>query len=525
MLAALTAPFFGGCSSDTRQDDQNLTSRTARERTLRFEGFVYAHPDASEAEVLQLVHQQTRSAFGALLTRDVVVAQRELANVDPTSLRYEPLTVPDETGAAAYETLRVRYRYVDRALVPVTMLRKSRLKLGLLHGDYQAQAERVLSECSLNTAEEREMQDQVWYVFNPSLKACIAAMNSEQKAIDTARRVLSEPENQVVAAELERLYIPMSVQLESVATPSHTLYPEYDRLWTEGVVPGQLNITLLNGMIDHAAPGKTHHPLDDAGYFEMMEQMEVILEAHPDLKLVASEPATDLSTFQVSGKSISGLSFQNLIDFELYDWGYPSWMSQAEKMQLRKQIAQRLSHRWFTFEKKFLVSVGTSGQREHTVRIHLYFGVDDEPAPYRRGVRQSDVFLYNGHSFIGEGPLDPANFKAADFPSSYQLFFIDSCLSFNYYNADYFDFKTDGSNSLDVISNGLESFSDGAGSAQGRFVVALLSQQTPSYKDLLKVAESEGTGYKWGKDALRVVDGELDNRYQPSRTPIVLARP
>ena len=43
-----------------------------------------------------------------------------------------------------------------------------------------------------------------------------------------------------------------------------------------------------------------------------------------------------------------------------------------------------------------------------------------------------------------------------------------------------------------------------------------------SYKDILKAAQFTYFGYDWGMDALRVVDGELDNKYKPSRTPITV---
>jgi len=171
------------------------------------------------------------------------------------------------------------------------------------------------------------------------------------------------------------------------------------------------------------------------------------------------------------------------------------------------------------------VSIGGAPPANVTLQLVQYFGAGEETAPYRRALRTSDVFLYNGHSYVGEGPLDPSNFTDADFPETYQILFIDSCISFNYYNKDYFAFKARGSQDLDTITNGLESYSDGSGGGQGRFVAALLSGNSPSYLQLLKVASTSGTDYEWGKDALRVVDGELDNVYSPSAVPIVVTTP
>ncbi|MBI2391224.1 MAG: hypothetical protein HYV09_16665 [Deltaproteobacteria bacterium] len=56
----------------------------------------------------------------------------------------------------------------------------------------------------------------------------------------------------------------------------------------------------------------------------------------------------------------------------------------------------------------------------------------------------------------------------------------------------------------------------------GRFVGALIDGKQRSYSELLKAAEFTGLGYSWGKDALRVVDGELDNLYSPAKKPITL---
>jgi hypothetical protein len=58
----------------------------------------------------------------------------------------------------------------------------------------------------------------------------------------------------------------------------------------------------------------------------------------------------------------------------------------------------------------------------------------------------------------------------------------------------------------------------------GRFVGQLISGSQPSYSQLLKAAEftANDYGYDWGMDALRVVDGELDNKYTPTKTKIVV---
>lgn len=506
-------------------DESDLTSITARERLLTFEGYVYVPTNATTSEIAAAVKRQTRSAFGALLESDIAVATRELAAVDAKTFVKERLSIVDADGPTGKEILRVHYRYTDRAVVPKTMASVSALRLGLLHGDYQKQAERVLVECTKNGADEREMASDVWYVFNPALASCKKAMTSEQSSIDAAREAAVAKPDDVVAAELDRLYIPMTASLAPTPESGKLAYPEYDRLWMGGVTPGVLTATILTGMIDHVKPGEVHHEADDLGYWETMATMDELLYARPKLQLVKVEPPVDLSSFKLGTKSVTGLTFREFVEWNVYETGLPSNLTDEEKKALEREFAKRLRDRWVTFEEKVNVRIGTSAPKATTIRVQLYFGAEEDVTPYRRALRTSDVLLYNGHSYVGEGPLDPSNFSKKDFPQSYQLFFIDSCISYNYYNSDYYAFKTNGSRDLDMITNGVESEADGSGAAQGRFLAKILSGKTTSYRDLLKTASTTGTDYAWGKDALRVVEGETDNLYSPKITPIQVTSP
>ena len=62
--------------------DDDLTSLTARQRILTFEGQVYVAPDATDEEILAAAQTQTQTAFGALLHFDVALQTREVQNVD-----------------------------------------------------------------------------------------------------------------------------------------------------------------------------------------------------------------------------------------------------------------------------------------------------------------------------------------------------------------------------------------------------------------------------------------------------------
>lgn len=84
---------------------------------------------------------------------------------------------------------------------------------------------------------------------------------------------------------------------------------------------------------------------------------------------------------------------------------------------------------------------------------------------------------------------------------------VDGCVSYNYYHKDYIPLKEGGTKNLDLVTNGLEAPAWRGGTANGKFLAALLTG-TASYRDLLIAAQDT--------EALRVVDGELDNEFDPT---------
>jgi hypothetical protein len=53
-------------------------------------------------------------------------------------------------------------------------------------------------------------------------------------------------------------------------------------------------------------------------------------------------------------------------------------------------------------------------------------------------------------------------------------------------------------------------------------VGALINGKQLSYKDILDATAKGAPGYEVGQDPLRVVDGELGNKYKPSSKTIVV---
>lgn len=99
---------------------------------------------------------------------------------------------------------------------------------------------------------------------------------------------------------------------------------------------------------------------------------------------------------------------------------------------------------------------------------------------------------------------------------------VNSCLSYNYYHEDFFRMKPGGTKNLEIVVNGSPSYVWGGGQATADFLLGLLSGKQLAYTQLL-----QGThlNLPWGEkdyDPMRVVDGELDNVYSRTKTPLTL---
>ncbi len=537
LAAAAMALFGAGCETaetaavDSAEED--LTSNTALARTLTFSGAVYVEANAADYAILDAMKKQTQTAFGALREANVGVNSRELKDIDIKTWKKVPVTVFDTAASdtVGSKKLRVEYTFTDTAVVPKAMSTKSSLGLGVLAGNYAAQKERVFKECTSGDKHAQEfMNGALWYVFNPSLSKCRTAMTAEQKAIDADRKKVPLAQGGMVnvpQSEVGRLYLPVAMKLTGNKTNKGTSWPEYDRLWLGGVQKNKLVVAMVSGMMSDWAAGEKKDTIDDDGYRMWFEGLREVFKSRPAMKYVRNDSGADLSTYTVGATKITGITFQQIMDWELNGSAakWPAGISTYDqKRALRVEVGKKLNKNWIVFEAPVTVKVGTAAEVAVTVVLNSYFGAEGDATPHKKAIKNSDVFIYNGHSYIGYGPLDPKNFSSSDFPSSYQIMFVNSCVSYNYYEKDYWALKSGGSANLEIVTNGLESWVAGSGGAMGRFVGALISGTQPSYTQLLKAAEFTYSdyGYDWGMDALRVVDGELDNKYTPTKTKIVV---
>ncbi len=346
------------------------------------------------------------------------------------------------------------------------------------------------------------------------MASCRKAIDKEQRTIDADTSKLTDKKKMVAKSRTTRLYLPTAMQLIHADTATKATYPEYDKLFGGGGVdPNALTIGLVVGRLAH----EHVEAIKDDGYFEWHDMLGVIFEAHPDLALVKSEPAEDLGSVTVVRQEDQRPHVQELHRVDGVRYRLPAGLNAAEKKEIAQKIANKLDSHWVTFEKHVKVAIGDKAAKDVTIRINTFFGADEDAEPHRHAVKNNDVVIYNGHSYIGQGPLDPDNFRSTSFAPTYQMFFFDSCVSYNYYEKDFFTLKPGGSKVLDIITNGIEAPESDSGAAEGRFVSKLIDGSLPSYQTLLGAAKST--------DSLRVVDGELDNKYHPSKVTIRVTKP
>ncbi len=110
------------------------------------------------------------------------------------------------------------------------------------------------------------------------------------------------------------------------------------------------------------------------------------------------------------------------------------------------------------------------------LRARIFFGqtgIDEAAAGFhyffRDALKNSSVMIYNGHSGLGghldlEAIAELQGFRISPNKNRYQIYFFNSCTSYTYYNATYFNRKRAkkkssvdpaGTKNLDIMANGL----------------------------------------------------------------------
>lgn len=479
-----------GCAEEASSNEEDfLESVTALERNLEFESVVYVPLDSTDSNIANYIDRQARTALGSLLHSEIGVNTKELRGATPASWVKEPVDVfSDNTHTKTRSLIRVRYKYTDKAIMPKALARRTSVPLAVLAQFTVTNEDALRVPCTANNAHSRSYP--LWYELDTASPSCQSFISSEQKAVRAASSKLSDPSKEVSEAEVARSFVPIKVRLRPTSASRVKTYPEYAKLFgaAGGVEPGKLVIGILNGPIDDGDVA------NDSGWTDYFDQLQALSEERK-FTLVAVEGSTPAALLPGSALDLS------------------TFVRKRADRTLRGKV---MNH-WLTFEAPMRVRVANEAERDFVIKVQVNFG---GTGALKTAIKTSDVFVYNGHSYLGGGPMSPSNFTPSDFPKSYQILWFDSCLSYNYYEKDYFPLKQQaagtrtGMDALELITNGLEAPSYNSGHAIGALLAGLISGTQPSYEDLLKAAIAT--------DPLRVVDGDLDNSYKPAKTPIVL---
>ncbi len=340
-------------------------------------------------------------------------------------------------------------------------------------------------------------------------------MNDDTSRIQKEQAALASHPGAIGPSEAGRWFQPVTAKLGSPNVPTQNFSPEYDRLFEN---KSQLVVYAFFGVdSDETNP-------DDILGQEAFRFLRGLLAAQPNFRVTKTDPFAMLLDFYVDGNKLDGVTYAQVLQWVLDNTGFPT-SDPAKQADLRKQAVAKLAERWIYWD----LPVTVNGQ-SLTIEVRSFYGYEDGSPDARQHAQwryleafwYGDVFLYNGHSHFGHGPLEPTLYGPQNFSDRYQIMLVNSCLSYNYYHEDFFKMKPGGSKNLEIVVNGSPSYVWGGGQVVASFLSGLISGNQPTYVDLLNATH---LNLPWGEndyDPMRVVDGELDNVYSKTQTPLTL---
>jgi hypothetical protein len=536
-LLALSFAALAACSSSSSSDDgdnessdSDLTGTTSAERAIHFESQVYVAPDANDDAIRTAIARQVKTAIGALRQPKVSINDRGAqSNLDPSKWTKRVLTVKDPANPSqTSQIMRVTFKYDDRAVVTNDLSTRTAVDFVMLADEYGKHDAPLKTEC---TDDPTTDTDSLWYHYQPQSSACRTRIQNELTAIAKQKQALASGDDVIGPAEANRWFMPVTAKLDPKKLPASEFSPEYDRLYGIGdAARDKVVVYAFFGVdVDENNP-------DDYLAREAARFLREMLRAQPNFRPVKTEPSAMLLDVYVDGHKIEGVTYDKMFGWIIDKTGYPAEVgSNASKIaDLRRQALSKLTERWIYWDLPMTVKSASGASKDVTVEVRSFYGYEDGSPEARQHAQwryleafwHGDVFLYNGHSHFGHGPLEPTMYGPQNFNDRYQIMFVNSCISFNYYHQDFLGMKPGGSKNLDMVVNGLPSYVWGGGIAMARLLNGLVDGTQKSYRELL-------TGMRldtpWGErayDPMRVVDGELDNTYVKTTTPLtVTVRP
>jgi hypothetical protein len=519
-----------GCSGSVLKDGNStesgddLTSIGGTTKQIDWDSFVYVSTSADVPTIQAAVAKQVKSSLGSLREIGIGIEDRgALHNLDPATWTRDTVAVVDTSGHTTGNVQRVRYHYTDTALVQKGHDPGAAFSFSMLFGDYSAGAAALQPAC----VDEATDGDSIWYHFSPLQSGCKSLINAETTTINSDLSKLPPSSTpQIPASDANRRFVGVRGKL-TLQAAAPTKYPEYDRLWGFG--------SDRNKLVVYAFVGVESNERDshDLGAIEYQRLQRTLRAKFPTLAVTYTNPQAMLLDFYVDGNKLDSVTWDDVERWMIDDTGYPAAVgSDAQKIEaLRQQVIDRFSERWIYWDMPATVTMGGQA-RQMTVELRTFWGLEDDgtDATKQRAVWRyleafwyGDVFAYAGHSHFGHGPLEPTNYVASNFPDRYQVMLVNSCLSYNYYDLDFIGMHPEGSRNLEVVMNGLPAYWNGMGESTAKYLIALLDGTNKTWAQLLDAMK---INEPWGEnnyEPMRGVNGELDNVFDGTKTPITVA--
>ena len=527
LLAAALGACSSGPSSSGRTQNSDLTGISGVERGIHFQGQVIVPATASTSDISTAIAREVKTALGALQQPQVSLENRGATNaLSPSKWTQQTLSVVDPTNpsSALPSVLRVTYEYDDEAVVTDTLNGKSAVAFVMLADDYSQHTAPLEKDCSGNPTDDPAS---LWYDFLPQEKACQTDIQTEITAIAKEESALAGRTLTIGPKEAGRWFLPVTATMDPPVSPSTDYSPEYDRLYGVGTGKSQLVVYMFNGVdSDETNP-------DDILGQEAIRFLRTMLAGQPNFRPVNTSPFAMLEDISVNGTPLANVTYAQMFSWILDQNGYPPEVGTDATAiaALRAQAIAKFTERWIDWDLPLTVKNASGATSNLTVEVRFFYG-DEASTPtaqqnaewrYLEAFWYGDVFLYNGHSHFGNGPLDPQHYGPQNFNSNYQLMLVNSCLSYNYYHEDFFSYKPGGTQNLDMIINGLPSYVWGGGEATGNLLVGLLDGKQHTYRELLTLMEIDTPWGENGYEPMRVADGELDNVFSQGKTPLTVS--
>ena len=218
-----------------------------------------------------------------------------------------------------------------------------------------------------------------------------------------------------------------------------------------------------------------------------------MLKGQPNFRPASTTPFSMLLDFYVNGNKLSNVTYDETFAWILDQTGYPAEVGTDATSIAATPRPSDEQARGALDRLGPPLTVRMRADKNLTVEVRSFYG-DEASGPaaiqhaqwrYLEAFWYGDVFLYNGHSHFGNGPLEPSLYGPQNFNDRYQLMVVNSCLSYNYYHQDFFKMKPGGTKNLEILVNGSPSYVWGGGEATADFLLALLDASPQSYVSVL----------------------------------------